>query len=121
MTEAHNIEAAPTKEAQPASGQAKGTILGGVDGQGDGARRNPEELQPDNVVINGPILLDQMSSSGNDDPSMVAVVLPGDDSLEILLAGVGSLSTLVADEDLTDENYITSSVLNSSVLNFDHL
>ena len=82
---------------------------------------NPEELQPDNVVINGPILLDQMSSPGNNDPSMVAVVLPGDDSLEILLAGVGSLSTLVADEDLTDENYITSSVLNSSVLNFDHL
>ena len=121
MTEANNIEAAPTEEAQPSSEQVRGTSLGWVNGQGDGARRNPEELQSDNVVINGPILLDQMSSPGNDDPSMVAVVLPGDDSLEILLAGVGSLSTLVADEDLTDENYITSSVLNSSVLNFDHL
>ena len=123
VTEGNNIDAAPTNKAQPASEQAQGTSPGTSGGQGGGARRNPEEFQPDHIVISDQILLDQSSSPGRNDPSLVAVVLPGEESptLETLLAGVGSLSTLVADDDLTDETYIHSSVLNSSVLNFDHL
>ena len=124
VTEAHSIEAAPIMEAQPASWQAQGTSPGRIDGQGDGARINQVEVQPDDIVVSNHSLLDQISSSSHNDPSLVAVVLPGEESptnLETLLAGVGSLSTLVADDDLTDETYIHSTVLNSSVLNFDHL
>ena len=73
-----------------------------------------------------PIVQDQNTSPDRNDPSLAVVVLPGEESpsLAALLAGVGSLSpisNLVADEDLTDESYITSSVLNSSELNFDRL
>ena len=124
MTEAHSIEAAPAMDAQPTSWQVQSASPCRIDGQGDGARFNQVEVQPDHMVASDHSLLDQISSSSHNDPSLVAVVLPGEESptnLETLLAGVGSLSTLVADDDLTDETYIHSTVLNSSVLNFDHL
>ena len=72
-----------------------------------------------------PIVQNQGTTPDRSDPSVAAVALPDDDSssLAALLAGVGALSTignLAEDEDLTDESYITSSVM-SSVLNFDRL
>ena len=123
-----NIEAAVTKEVQPASGRALGTIPDTIEAQRDGANSNPEEPQAAPNVMDIPIVQDQNTSPNRNDPSLAVVVIQGEESpsLDALLAGVGSLSPIgnlvqIADEDLTDESYLTSSVLNSSELNFDRL
>ena len=118
-----NSEAAPAEAARFTLVQAQGAIPDGISGHGDGAERIPEEPQPDHIVINAPTMQDQETSPVRNDPSLAEAAMPGEESptLESLLAGVGSLSPIVADEDLTDESYLQSTVLNSSELNFDRL